>query len=147
MQDLGSRTVDRGSRTVDQVPPSAGAVKPRRREPAAETDRTKHVGDVVGAFVDGATEAGLKAPASSLRARVGKQARQLSGEGWDVDFLIGSARRMGAGEFNDLAVQARKDDAAANGRASPRGVSSRQQETDDLFEQAAMRIAAREDSA
>jgi hypothetical protein len=114
MLDLGSRTVDRGS-----VPATPDAARPRRSDPAADEERTRNVGDVVAAYVDGATEAGLKAPPANLRARVGKQARQLIGEGWGVDFLIGSARRMGAGEFNDLAVQARKDDATANGRASP----------------------------
>jgi hypothetical protein len=127
MLDLGPRIVDRGS-----VPPTAGAVEPRRRGPTSDEDRTRHVGDVVAAYVDGATAAGLKAPPANLRARVGKQARALLGENWEIDFLIKSARRMGAGEFNDLAVQVRKDDAAANGRASPRGQAT----ADDRVRQA-----------
>lgn len=113
------------------VPPTAGVIE----------QRTAHVGDIVAAFVDGATAAGLNAPPTNLRARVGKQARQLIAEKWDPDFLVESARRMGAGEFNDLAVQARKDDAAAKGVTAG---NSSQQATKDLFERAAQRIAARE---
>lgn len=104
----------------------------------------RNVGDVVAAYVEGATEAGLKAPPTNLRARVGKQARQLIGEGWDVDFLVGSARRMGAGEFNDLAVQARKDDAAANGQSLSSGVGRREQEHQAQVSRALQRAAARE---
>lgn len=128
MQDLGSRTLDRGSRTVDQVPPSAGAVEPR----------TANVGDIVAAFADGATEAGLKAPPANIRARVGKQARALIAEGWDPGFLVDSARRMGSGEWNDLAVQARKDDAAAKGR------TGNQQQNEGQFTRAMERARARE---
>ncbi len=126
MLDLGSRTVDLGSRTVDlgSVPPTAGGRSPRRRlTPAEAAERGKHVGDVVGAYVDGATEAGMKAPPPGLRSRVGKQARELLAEDWDIDFLIDSARRMGASEFNDLGVQVRKDDAAVNGVGVQRGQS------------------------
>lgn len=98
------------------VPPTAGASRPRRRlTPAEVAERTRHVGEIVAAFVDGATEAGLKAPPASLRSRVGRQAKDLLAEDWDIDFLINSARTMGASEFNDLAVQVRKDDAAAHG--------------------------------
>lgn len=96
----------------DGVPPTAGAAKPRRSKPAPSE---AHVGTVVAAFVDGATEAGLKAPPASLRARVGRQARQLLSEDWSIDFLIDSAKRMGAGSYDDLARQARIDDAAAKG--------------------------------
>lgn len=106
------------------VPPTAGAVKPRRRLPPDEAaSRQRHVGEIVAAFVDGATEAGLRSPPAPLRARVGKQAKAILSEDWPIDFLIASARRMGAGEFSDLATQARKDDAAAKGvtasRSSP----------------------------
>lgn len=87
------------------VPPTAGAVEPRQ----------PNAGDVVAAFADSATAAGLKSPPASLRARLGKQARELIAEGWPPDFLVGCAHRMGPTGFNDLAVQARKDDAAANG--------------------------------
>jgi hypothetical protein len=78
-------------------------------------------GPIVAAFVEGATGAGLKRPAASILARVGKQARALLAERTHApDALVESARRMGAGEWNDLAVQVRKDDAASNGK-SPGG--------------------------
>ena len=107
---------------------------------------TRNVGDVVAAYVDGATAAGLQPPPTNLRARVGKQARQLIGEGWDADFLVGSARRMGAGEFNDLGVQARRDDAAAKG-VTATTPDRRQQATNDKFARAMERAKAREGPA
>ena len=107
---------------------------------------TRNVGDVVAAYVDGATEAGLQSPPTNLRARVGKQARQLISEGWDADFLVDSARRMGAGEFNDLAIQARKDDAAATGVGAPTP-DRRQQVTNDKFDRAMQRALQREGRA
>lgn len=112
--DLGPRTVDLGS-----IPPTAGAVKPRR---AAKTPAPSeaHIGTVVAAYVDGATGAGQPAPASSLRARVGKQARQLLADGYSIEALMAAAQHMGAGEWNDLAVQVRKDAAAANGSRESR---------------------------
>lgn len=114
MQDHGSRTVDRGS-----VPPTVDAAKPRRRSAKADDpERAKHAGDIVAAFVSGAVDAGQPEPATSLRARVGKQARQMLTEGYDAETLIGSARNMGAGEWNDLAVQVRKDAAATTGGTS-----------------------------
>ena len=104
------------------VPPSAGADEPRRRLPPDQVaERQRHVGEVVAAFADGATGAGLHNPPASLRSRVGKQAKALLAEDWPIDFLIESARRMGAGEFDDLARQARKDDAAAKGRSTQNG--------------------------
>lgn len=101
------------------VPPTADAGKPRPAKAAPPSEA--NIGTVVAAYVDGATEAGLKGPASSLRARVGKQARLLLADGYDIGQLVESARRMGAGEWNDLAVQVRKDDASANGRAPLKG--------------------------
>ena len=80
-----------------------------------------NVGDVVAAYVDGATGAGQPSPAASLRARVGKDARRLLGEGFDLQTLIAAARTMGAGEWNELAVQVRKDAASTSSRASPNG--------------------------
>jgi hypothetical protein len=101
------------------VPPTAGTAKPRRRLSADEVaERTRHVGEVVAAFVEGATDAGLKSPPPGLRSRVGKQARELLAEDWEIDFLIDSARRMGASEYSDLGTQVRKDDAAAHGVGS-----------------------------
>lgn len=145
MQDLGSRILDRGSRTVDLVPPPAGANKPRRGDPSADAERAKNVGDVVGAFVDGAVAAGQPPPASSLRARVGKQARALLADGYGIEGLIASARNMGVGEWNDLAVQVRKDAAAATGSGRP-AVDRRQQATNDQFDRAMERARAREAS-
>jgi hypothetical protein len=114
-----------------EVPPTAGAVEPRQ----------PHVGDVVAAYVDGATEAGLEAPSAKLRARVGKDARKMADEGKSLLKLIEAARRMGATEYNDLDVQYRKDDAAANGRAP---VDRRQQATNQKFDAAMKRAAAKD---
>jgi hypothetical protein len=100
---------------TDLVPPTAGADKPRRQPPTSDLN----VGHVVAAFVDGAAEAGLDAPSASIKARVGKEARALLAEKKPIEGLIESARRMGAGEWNDLAVQYRKDNARANGRSVP----------------------------
>jgi len=126
------------------VPPTAGVRKPRRLGPAEVAERTRHVGEVVAAYVDGATEAGIKSPPAPLRSRVGKQARALLAEDWEIDFLIDSARRMGAGEFNDLAVQVRKDDAAAKGRITPTPGGRREQEHQAQVSRALQRAAARE---
>lgn len=80
-------------------------------------DGDLNVGHVVAAYVDGAVAAGLDTPSGSLKARVGRDARTLVAEGKPIRDLIESARRMGAGEWNDLAVQYRKDNATANGAA------------------------------
>ena len=113
------------------VPPTAGADKPRQPDPAAGPERAKNIGDVVGAFIDGATASGQPRPSSSIVARIGKQARQLLAEGYDVEALIKSAHTMGAGEWNDLAVQVRKDAAAANGNGPKRGHQPYQNPADD----------------
>ena len=76
----------------EPVPPSAGASKPRRAGGPGEP----HIGTVVAAYADGATSAGLQSPPSKLRARVGKDARQLVKEGWPITFLIECAGRLGA---------------------------------------------------
>jgi hypothetical protein len=118
MLDLGPRTVDRGS----FIPATPDAGKPRRPSVKADDpERAKHAGDVVAAFVEGAVGAGQPEPPTAIRARVGKQARQLLAEGYDAEVLIKSARTMGAGEWNDLAIQVRKDAAAVNGGSSKRG--------------------------
>jgi hypothetical protein len=90
------------------VRPTAGAAPPA--EPNA--------GLIVAAYVEGAQDAGQPRPASSLCARVGKQARELFAEGYTMETLIPAARKMGNGEWNDLAVQVRKDAAGSNGRPS-----------------------------
>jgi hypothetical protein len=79
-----------------------------------------NVGAVVAAFVDGATEAGMDAPAARLKARVGKQARELLAEGKDIHRMITAARNMGVAGWNDLAVQLHKDDAERAGARTPR---------------------------
>jgi hypothetical protein len=53
-------------------------------------------------------------------------------------------RKWGPGMLPNLVNEIRQENA---GQGTPRSRNSRQQETDELFEQAAMRIAAREDSA
>ena len=129
------------------VPPTAGARKPRRLSPEEAAERAKHIGTVVAAYVDGATGAGLKSPPPGLRSRVGKQARELLAEDWDIDFLIDSARRMGATEFNDLGVQVRKDDARANGHGGDSPADKREQAQQARAARAMERARAREESA
>jgi hypothetical protein len=107
------------------IRPPAGAASPRAESAAAQPGRASgrkprqpsgNAGDVIAAYVDGAVGAGLMRPPENLRERVGKDARALLAQGYTLDSLIESAGRMGAGEWNDLAVQLRKDDSAANGK-------------------------------
>jgi hypothetical protein len=119
-RDPRARAVgDRRQETGVPATPDAG--KPRQRSRAEDPERAKNAGDVVAAFIDGAVSAGQPEPPTAIRARVGKQARQLLAEGYDAETLIKSAFTMGAGEWNDLAVQVRKDAAAANGGSSKNG--------------------------
>lgn len=118
MQDLGS--LDLGSLDLGSNPAPPDAAKPRRRAKPADPERAKHAGDVVAAFVEGALSSGQEEPASTIKARVGRDARQLLAEGKSAEKLIDAARRMGAGEWNDLAVQVRKDAAVATGGTSKR---------------------------
>lgn len=102
----------------NSVTPEPVPVKDASNEASSRLPRhpaSANVGDVVAAYVDGATSTGQPEPAGSLRARVGKQARTLIAEGTDVHTLINSAFVMGQGEWNDLAVQVRIDAAARNG--------------------------------
>jgi hypothetical protein len=116
--------------TRDPVPPTAGAAKPRRAAPPTEA----HIGTVVAAYADGATNAGLQSPPSKLRARVGKDARQLVKDGWPIGFLVECAERLGASGYDDLAVQARRDDAQANGQ----GPKNNRQQSDQAALERAM---------
>jgi hypothetical protein len=104
------------------------------RKGSANPSTEAHAGTVVAAFVEGATNAGLNAPSTAIKARVGRAARQLLSQGYDVNALIESAQRMGASEYDDLDKQVRIDDARAKGAAS-QGSSSRhrayQNPTDD----------------
>ena len=99
----------RGSQAEAEVPPPAGAAKPPPPNP----------GPVVAAYVEGATEAGLPAPSASLKARVGRQARELIAERKPMNVLLDAARHMGAVGWNDLAVQVQRDAANAAGHAAP----------------------------
>jgi hypothetical protein len=130
MQDLGSRTEDLGSLDLGSIPATPDADKPRRRSKAEDPQRAKHAGDVVAAFVDGAVGSGQPEPAQNLRARVGRDARQLLAEGYDAETLIKAAHTMGAGEWHDLAVQVRKD-AAASGHGPKRGHQPYRNPADD----------------
>jgi hypothetical protein len=141
----GSRTPARraisneiASPVPEPVPPSAGEVESRK----------PHVGDIVAAFADGATSAGLQNPPANIRARVGKDARQLIAEGYDPEFLVGCARRMGPTGFNDLTIQARKDDAAENGTGDQRDppADKREQAQQARAARAMERARAREES-
>ncbi|MFI7125941.1 hypothetical protein ACIBQ1_09625 [Nonomuraea sp. NPDC050153] len=102
------------------LPPSA-ATAPPRRDPA----KPINAGDVIAAYMDGAKEAKLPPPAESLRSRVGKQARALlADKNTDHEALLVAARNMGAGGWQDLAVQMQRDAAAArdspsNGKYAP----------------------------
>lgn len=89
------------------IPPSAG----RRKNRAP----TGNPGDVVAAYIEGAQNAGIETPSASLKARVGRQARELLAEGKPLAKLVDSARRMGAGGWDDLARQLQRDSAAAAG--------------------------------
>ena len=103
------------------VPATPDAPKPRRRSKPEDPERAKNAGDIVAAFIDGALASGQDEPATSIKARVGRDARQLLAQGKDAEALTASAYRMGMGEWNDLAVQVRKDGAAAaaNGQGPP----------------------------
>lgn len=115
--------------------------KPSRGKHAIIPGKAPNAGDVIAAYVDGALGAGQPRPAETLRARVGKQARQLLAEGYDAGTLVAAAATMGAGEWNDLAVQVRKDAAASSG-AGP--VDRRQRATDQKFDRAMARAIARD---
>jgi hypothetical protein len=105
--DLRSKTVDRRSRIVD-LPPSAGA-----DAPSGGGTPAVHAGTIVGAYCDGAKLAGLDEPSAKLKARVGKDARRLLGEGKNPERLVAAATEMGGTEFNDLDVAYRRADSAA----------------------------------
>lgn len=100
---------------------------------ASGTTGEPNVGDVVAAYVDGARSGGQPDPASSLRARVGKQARQLLAEGIEASTLIDSARSMGRGQWNDLAVQVRKDAAERNGNGHHSADTTQMSFTDEEY--------------
>ena len=135
MQDLGS--LDLGSLDLGSSNPAPpDAAKPRQRAKADDPERAKHAGDVVAAFVEGAVSSGQEEPASTLKARVGRDARKLLSEGRPAETLIDAARRMGAGEYLDLAMQLRKDSAAktgngSNGNGLKRGHTPYQNPADD----------------
>lgn len=60
---------------------------------------------VVGAFIEGALNAGQDRPAGSLPSRVGREAKQLLAEGVPLDKLTAAAEAMGRAGYSDLAKQ------------------------------------------
>lgn len=130
----------------EPVPPTAGfASNPEAKPDASAHWPPRHVGDVVAAYVDGARAGKQPDPASSLRARVGRQAGELVADGFSLEVLATAAKRMGAGEWNDLAVQVRKDAATAAGAGSPAGPQARrQQETNEWLGRAMGRAREQE---
>lgn len=69
------------------------------------TQQTPSTAAIVAAYMDGAAEAGRDRPAGGLPARVGRQAKQLLGEGIPVEKLTEAAKQMGRAGWNDLATQ------------------------------------------
>jgi len=100
----------RGIGDGGEVPPSAGAAPRPGRKPRQSSN---NAGDVIAAFVEGATAAGLDRPPENIRKRVGADAVKLLAEGYALERLVASARAMGATTYNDIAIQVRKDDPAA----------------------------------
>jgi hypothetical protein len=103
----------------EEVPPTAGAAKPRAQSRKQAKSAEPNPGPIVAAYVDGATGAGLPAPSASLKARVGRQARELLIEGKSVDALIAAAGHMGAVGWDDLARQVQRDAAGASPNGAP----------------------------
>lgn len=93
-----------------------GELTPAVIEPARAREELT-AADVVAAFVDGARSVGQPDPAQTLIGRVARDAKDLIGKGHDPAVLIKSAYEMGRSEYNDLAVQVRKD-AGMNGRGA-----------------------------
>jgi hypothetical protein len=113
------------------VPPPADAAPPRvGRKPRASSN---NAGDVIAAFVEGATAAGCDRPGEAIRKRVGRDAVRLLGEGFPLERLVDSARRMGATPYNDLAVQLRKDDPAAQRGNGPKQTNYSDEEYESGF--------------
>jgi hypothetical protein len=133
---------------ADEVPPSADAGKPRAQAKAKQVASRRssgNAGDIIAAYVEGALAAGQSRPPEDLRKRVGSQANRLLAEGYELDALVASARTMGAGEWNDLAIQVRRDAAAANGSGQGAGTrrEAEQAATDALFARNMQREADR----
>jgi hypothetical protein len=74
-----------------------------------------HAGDVVASYVDGARAGRQPDPASSLRARIGREAGKLLSEHTPPEVLLQAAFNAGASGWHDLAVQIQRDAAAVNG--------------------------------
>jgi hypothetical protein len=116
------------------VPPSAGAGAPAAAAQASfdgmptDPEPEIHSGHIVGAYCDGATKAGLSAPSSKLRARVGRDARTLLGDDKDPHLLLEAAFEMGGSGHNDLDVAYRRAEVAARDRAEQE--AARQHGTD-----------------
>lgn len=95
--------------------PPGGADKPRTK-PA--TKPAPNAQAVVGAYINGATEAGHDKPTTKLINIVGRDAKRLLTEGIPLDKLIAAAQRMGAAGWHDLDTQLQRDSAARTTAAS-----------------------------
>jgi len=125
------------------IPPPAGAASPRAAEPGGKQDDSAskrksrqpsaNAGDVIAAYVEGAEDAGLPTPSTSLKARVGRQGRELLAEGKPLDSLVIAARHMGASGWDDLARQVQRDAANVKGAGAN---GSRPSTTDQRVAQA-----------
>ncbi len=86
---------------------SVGADQPRRPKPN-ETDSQA----IVGAWIDGATEHAGERPSGKLINAIGREAKQLLGEGRDPARLVEIARAAGAKGYADLSRELLKSSSA-----------------------------------
>lgn len=112
-QVAGSRWQVAGGRGSAAVPPQLALVPAPEPEPDPPAKAEAPAQQVVRAYIDGATSAGLPTPGGSLPARVGKQAKAMLAT-TDLTVLLAAASAMGATGWHDLAVQVQQD--AARGR-------------------------------
>ena len=96
---LAPGTGEQGNRGTEEQRnrgvPTTSDIEPRDVEP--------NIGQVVAAYVDGATLAGLPRPSERLRGKVGRDARRLAEkEQVPVAALIAAARSMGERGWDDI---------------------------------------------
>lgn len=90
--------VEQGISGAEEVPTTSGAVALH----VPDSDDA-HLGNVVAAYVEGATTAGLPRPSERLRGKVGRDARRLAEkEHVPIPALITAARSMGSRGWDDL---------------------------------------------
>lgn len=94
------------------VPDPPGADLEIRSEPPVPTAR-----DVVAAYCDGASDAGMPTPAKKSIGRVGKDAKAMLASGeFDPAELVDAAYQMGHGPWDDLDRQIRVSRVGNTGR-------------------------------